>query len=140
RPGQKVYDNNGNELTNIPVGESGLIATYLPNEYFSRYDIYGKEVNVFANVNATFSKRSGNVTNRILVGASFKTDGNLGDGKVYDLNNPPHRSLSAENSSPRPRKYSSIPFINQLSLYAEENLTWSIGERELILQAGVRYD
>lgn len=140
RPGQKVYDNNGNELTNIPVGESGLIATYLPNEYFSRYDIYGKEVNVFANVNATFSKRSGNVTNRILVGASFKTDGNLGDGKVYDLNNPPYRSVSAENSSPRPRKYSSIPFINQLSLYAEENLTWSIGERELILQAGVRYD
>lgn len=91
RPGQKVYDINGKELTNIPGSETGLIATFLPNEYFSRYDIYGKEVNIFANVNATFSKTVGNVTNRILVGAGFKSDGNLGDGKVYDLNNPPYR-------------------------------------------------
>ena len=140
RPGQRVYHVDGRELTNIPASESSYYATYLPNEYFSRYDIYGKEVNVFAKVNATFSKRTGNVTNRIVVGADFKTDGNLGDGKVYDLENPPLRVLSAENSSPRPRKYSDIPFINQLSVYAEENLTWSIGERDVILQAGARYD
>ncbi len=140
RPGQKVYDYQGSELTSIPAGESNLIATYLPNEYFSRYDIYGKEVNLFANLNASFSKTLGAVNNRILVGANFRSDGNLGDGKVYDPYNPPYRSLSAENSSPRPRKYSSIPFINQLSLYAEENLTWSMGERELLAQAGLRYD
>lgn len=140
RPGQKVYDINGKELTNIAASESSLIATYLPNEYFSRYDIYGQEINVFANVSATFSKRIGNVTNRMLLGANLKSDGNIGDGKVYDLNNPPYRSVSSENSSPRPRTYSSIPFINQLSLYGEENLTWSIGERELMAQAGVRYD
>lgn len=140
RPGQKVYDNEGGELTNIPASEANLIATYLPNEYFSRYDIYGQEVNLFANLNATFTKTLGAVNNRILVGANFRSDGNLGDGKVYDPYNPPYRVLSSENSSPRPRKYSSIPFINQLSLYAEENLTWSIGERELLAQAGLRYD
>jgi len=140
RPGQKVYDNEGRELTNIPAGEASLIATYLPNEYFSRYDIYGKEVNLFANLNASFSKTLGAVNNRILLGTNFRSDGNLGDGKVYDPYNPPNRSQSAENSSPRPRKYSSIPFINQLSLYGEENLTWSMGERELLAQAGLRYD
>lgn len=140
RPGQKVYDSNGKELTNIPAGESSLYATYLPNEYFSRYDIYGKEVNLFANLNASLLKTMGNVTNRILLGVNFKTDGNPGDGKVYDLENPPYRVLSSENSSPRPRKYSSIPFINQLSLYAEENLSWRLNRRELIVQAGVRYD
>src|SRR3989339_484619 len=140
KPGQKVYHMNGSELTNIPSSESSYYATYLPNEYFSRYDIYGKELNVFAKINATFSKRSGNITNRIIIGADFKTDGNLGDGKIYDLTNPPYRVLSAENSSPRPRKYSDIPFINQLSAYAEENLTWNIGERDLTAQAGIRYD
>jgi hypothetical protein len=140
RPGQKVYHINGSELTNIPSGESNYYATYLPNEYFSRYDIYGKEVNVFAMVNATLSKRTGNITNRIVVGADFKTDGNLGDGKVYDLQNPPYRVLSAENSSPRPRKYSDIPFVNQIGLYAEENFTWNMGERDFIAQAGARYD
>lgn len=82
----------------------------------------------------------GNINNRILVGANFKSDGNLGDGKVYDPNNPPYRVLSSENSSPRPRKYSEIPFINQLSLYAEENLNWIMGKHELMVQAGARYD
>ncbi len=140
RPGQKVYHVNGTELTNIPSSESSYYATYLPNEYFSRYDIYGKEINFFAKVNATFSKRIGDITNRIVVGANLTSDGNIGDGKVYDLKNPPYRVLSAENSSPRPRKYSDIPFINQFGLFAEENFTWSIGERELTAMAGVRYD
>lgn len=139
RAGQKVYDNFGRELTNIPASESGYYATYLPNEYFSRYDIYGKEVNLFAKVNATFAKRMGNINNRIIIGADFKTDGNLGDGKVYDLKNPPYRSGS-ENSSSRPRKYSDIPFITQAGVFAEENFNWTIGEREFILQAGVRYE
>ncbi len=140
KPGQKVYHMNGTELTNIPSSESNYYATYLPNEYFSRYDIYGKELNVFAKINATFSKRSGNITNRIVLGADFKTDGNLGDGKIYDLKNPPYRVLSSENSSSRPRKYSDIPFVTILGLYAEENLTWNIGERDLTAQAGVRFD
>ncbi|MHC1780319.1 MAG: TonB-dependent receptor plug domain-containing protein [Bacteroidales bacterium] len=140
RPGQKVYHMNGTELTNIPSSENSYYATYLPNEYFSRYDIYGKEINLFAKVNATFSKRIGDITNRIVVGANLTSDGNIGDGKVYDLKNPPYRVLSAENSSPRPRKYSDIPFINQIGLFAEENFTWSIGERELTAMAGVRYD
>ncbi len=140
RPGQRVYDINGNELTNISSDESSLYATYLPNEYFNRYDIYGKELNVFAKINATFSKRYGNLSNRIVIGADYKTDGNLGDGIVYDLATPPLRNLSSSSSSPRPRKYSSIPFINQISLYAEENLTYRMGERELIGQIGLRYD
>lgn len=140
RPGQQVFDDQGNELTNIPPSEKDLIATYLPNEYYSQYDIYGKEVNIFANLNATLTKSVGNINNRILVGANFKSDGNLGDGKVYDPNNPPYRVLSSENSSPRPRKYSEIPFINQLSLYAEENLNWIMGKHELMVQAGARYD
>lgn len=140
RPGQKVYDNNGTELTNIPQSEMSKYATYLPNEYFSRYDIYGKEVGVFANVKATLSKRAGNVTNRIILGATFQTDGNIGKGKEYDPANPPYRVLSSENSSPRPRKYSDIPFVNQFSLYGEENFILSLGERDIYLQAGGRFD
>jgi hypothetical protein len=140
-PGQKVYDVNGHELTNIPQWENNFYATYLPNEYFSRYDIYGKELNLFGKINANFSKRVGDVFNRIMVGAEFKTDGNLGDGKVYDLENPPYRVLSSENSSSRPRKYSDIPFVEQIGIYAEENMVWTIGgNRDFTLQAGARFD
>lgn len=140
-PGQRVYDIYGNELTNITYDEGSYYATYLPNEYFSRYDIYGKEVNIFAKINANFSKKAGNVFNRILIGIDFKSDGNLGKGKVYDPKNPPYRVLSSENSSPRPRKYSDIPFIEQLGIYAEENMVWTIADkRDLTLQAGARFD
>jgi len=139
KAGQKVYDINGNELTNIPSGESNYYATYLPSSYTSRWDIYGKEINVYAKINATFSKRVGNVSNRLVVGTEFKSDGNLGRGKVYDLTAPPYRSLTS-NAASRPRKYSDIPFVNQISAYAEENLVWSIGERDITLQAGGRFD
>jgi len=140
KPGQKVYDANGNELTSIPSSESSYYATYLPNEYFSRYDIYGKELNLFAKVNATFSGKVGDTFNRIVTGIDFKSDGNLGDGKTYDLTTPPYRSVSSENSSSRPRKYSDIPFVTQFGIYAEENFTWMINERELSVQAGARFD
>ncbi len=140
RPGQKVFDATGKELTRIPSSESAYYATYLPNEYFSRYDIYGDEVNLFAKLNATFSKKTGDVTHRIVTGADFKSDGNLGEGKTYDLKNPPYRILSSENSSSRPRKYSDIPFVTQFGVYAEENLNWVMGERQFNLQAGARYD
>ena len=140
RPGQKVYNGDGQELTRIPTAESSYYATYLPNEYFSRYDIYGEEVNLFAKVNATFSRKTGDITHRIVTGADFRSDGNLGDGKIYDLKNPPYRVLSSENSSSRPRKYSDIPFVTQFGLYVEENLNWLAGARALNLQAGARYD
>ncbi len=97
-------------------------------------------MNVYAKINATFSKKIGNVANRIVVGTDLKSDGNLGDGKVYDLANPPFRNSIGDNTSPRPRKYSDIPFVTQLSLYAEENMTWSLGERNITLQAGGRFD
>src|SRR5690606_30358283 len=99
RPGQSVYHVNGSELTSIPAGERSLNATFLPNEYFSRYDIHGNEVSAFAKLTANLSKRIGAVNNRILLGASFSTDGNTGKGKTYDLNNPPYRVLSSANSS-----------------------------------------
>lgn len=140
RPGQHVYDESGNEITNIPSDETGLYATYLPNAYFSHYDIYGKELNVFAKVKALFGKRWERINNNIMVGADFKTDGNLGKGIVYDLENPPFRNSSVSNASYRPRKFSDIPFINQLGVYAEDAFTASLGERDLNITAGLRFD
>ena len=140
KPGQKVYDVNNKELTSIPPAEMNSFFTSLPNEYFCAYDVLGKEVNIFAKITANLSKKIGNVHNRVLIGIDYKLDGNLGEGKVYDINNPPYRVLSSENSSPRPRKFSDIPFVHQFSAYIEENMNWLIGARELTLQAGLRFD
>lgn len=137
-PGLKIYDTEGKEITNIPVGEESYYGTYLPYSYFSRYDIYGKELNFQASVKAHFNKRWENSNNNILVGVDFKTDGNLGKGTVYDINTPPQSNSSA--SAYRPRAFKDIPFINQLSAYVEDVFSHSLGNHELKITAGARFD
>ncbi len=140
RPGVDLYDDQGNKLTNIPAGEETLYANMLPNDYLTRYDIEGKELNVFAKVMANFVKQGNRINNRILVGADFKSDGNNGDGKTFDPATPPYRVNTSLYSSFRPRKYSDIPFVNQLGVYAEENFSLNFARRNLNLQLGIRYD
>lgn len=140
RPGQKVYGADDYEITRISPGEMRFWSTYLPNEYFSRYDIYGKELNGFAKLTANFNKKWGNNNNRILVGADYKTDGNIGKGKVYDPATPPYRTVSSDNASYRPRAYSDIPFMDQLGLFVEDSYQHLFGDREFNLSAGLRFD
>lgn len=136
--GQTIYDADGNPITNFLPSEADHYAQQLSSSYVGRYDIDSKEVNAFAKITANFFKQSGNVNNRILVGADFKTDGNLGNGKSYSASAPP--KVINGDASCRPRKYKDIPFINQFGLFLEENFTWNLGERELNIQAGARYD
>lgn len=138
--GAHVYDATGNEITNFGTGDAGYYANYLPSTYVARYDIDGKEINFFSKVSANFFKRLGNTNHRFILGIDFKTDGNRGKGKTFDPTTPPYRNLSALNATYRPRAYKDIPFINQLGLFAEENLKWTIGHRNINVQAGLRYD
>lgn len=137
-PGLKIYDTQGNEITNIPVGEEGYYGTYLPYSYFSRYDIYGKELNFQGSLKAHFNKRWEKSSNSILVGFDYKLDGNLGRGTVYDIATPPQSNSSA--SAYRPRAFSDIPFINQASVYVEDVFSHEFGNHEFKLTAGARFD
>lgn len=138
--GQHIFDAEGNRITNFGTEDANHYAIFLPSSYIGHYEIDSREVNAFAKLTATLFKQSGHVNNRILLGVDFKTDGNVGEGKTFDPMAPPLRSNSNKNSSYRPRPYKDIPFIYQLGAFAEENFNWSLGERDLRLQAGVRFD
>ena len=138
--GQHIYDADGNRITNFSHEDASHYAVFLPSSYIGHYEIDSKEVNAFAKLTATFFKQSGAINNRILLGMDFKSDGNVGNGKTFDPTSPPLRSQTSKNSSYRPRRYKDIPFIHQFGAFAEENFHWSFGERELNLQAGVRFD
>ncbi|MCR5003328.1 MAG: TonB-dependent receptor [Bacteroidales bacterium] len=136
-----IYDTTTGSMTDQEITNSastGIKGTILPYSYPYEYDIYGKEVNVFAKANADFSKTWDNLTERLMVGADFKTDGNLGKGAVYDDEYPPFRSVSNTSSGYRRRDYSDIPFINQTGLYIENGLNWKFLGREANLTAGGR--
>lgn len=138
--GQHIFDAEGNQITNFGSEDANHYAVFLPSSYIGHYEIDSREVNAFAKLTATLFKQSGHVNNRILLGIDFKTDGNVGKGKTFDPTSPPLRNQTSKNSSYRPRPYKDIPFIHQFGAFAEENFVWNIGERELKMQAGIRFD
>lgn len=117
--------------------DTTMAGQYLPSQYLSQVWIDGKPLNVFAKVADNFFIKSGIFNHRLLLGAEWKTDVNLGAGKTYDVNRPPKMS---DGNASRPRSYKDIPALNQLSFYAEDNITATIFQRHFSFQAGLRYD
>ena len=137
-----IYDFNGNEVTNY----KGLNTTdynrawILPATYWDRYNIYGKELNTFAKVKANFAGDWGKTHHRLVIGADFKSDGNVGEGTVFDIENPPYRESSTSFETTRMRNFKEIPFINQFGAYVQETFSMDILKRKLEIVAGLRYD
>ena len=140
--GGHVYDSEGNKITSYDPTQIPLLKAWiLPSTYTSQYDIFGKELNTFAKVKANFAGDWGRTNHRLVVGADFKSDGNLGDGKVYDLERPPLRDGSGSIiDGYRDRSFKEIPFVNQFGAYLQETFSMDIAKRKLELVAGVRYD
>lgn len=138
--GGHIYDINGNELTHFTDEQSNMRSWIIPATYDYSYNVYGKEINTFAQVKANFAGALGKTNHRIVVGADFKSDGNIGKGKVFDMENPPFRSVSYDFQTQRERSFKDIPFLNQWSLFAEETFRMSVLSRKINITSGVRYD
>lgn len=79
---------------------------------------------------ARWAKRFGHINNRVKLGAEFSGSKNLGQGQYYqDMRYAP---------TWREWRYDQIPAMNNLSLFAEENIMLPIGKTSLNLVAGVR--
>lgn len=143
-PGQHVYyqdaDGNSHEITNFTDADKDNYAYCLPANYFAWQKIDSREVNVYAKLVATLLQQSGFIHNRMLIGADFRSDGNVGHGMTFDPEGPPMRPVDVSNATFRNRPYKDIPFLNQVGAFVEENFSWQLGLRQLKLQAGVRYD
>lgn len=138
--GKDIYDIDGNKLTNIVAGTENQKVIVLPYSYLSIYDIYGKELNGFAQVKADLNKRWNNINNHIKVGLDYRTDGNLGEGKVYDDDTPPFHNVSVIGGSYRKRPYYEVPFIHHIGAFVEDTYTHTFARRDFVLSAGARYD
>lgn len=117
--------------------DTTMAATIVPSEYLSQVTIDGRPLNIFARINNTFNQNILGFNNRFLMGVEWRTDGNYGEGRVYDVTRPPRMG---SNQASRPRPYHDIPMLNQLSYYIENNVHRVINGREFYLQAGLRYD
>jgi hypothetical protein len=140
-PNVVIHDTAGNILTNVPAAERDATVIFMPATYRESYDIHGRPINIFGQLQANFVKQfTPWFNNRIVVGMDFKRSGNLGDGLTFDPLVPPYRYVSNSSATLRPRPFKDIPFVNQLGLYVEENILMTIADRNLAISAGVRHD
>lgn len=110
---------------------------FVPSNYLSKLWVEGKPLNIFAKITNSFYTETGMFSHKVLAGAEWKTDVNYGAGKMYDLARPP-RMMGSNGARPRP--FTDIPALNQLSFYLEDHITTDIGGKALSLNLGFRYD
>ncbi len=108
---------------------------YLENGYYSELNIDGKPINLFGQITANLAGKYGNIYNKFMVGCEWRTNGNDGEGRTFDMNTP--YSPGSVNAL-RPRSYNDIPFLNQYSIFAEEKIKLPIATTSLDIQAGIR--
>ena len=140
RPNQQIYNDRGQEITNIPEGEQAKYAVYLPSTYLGMHGIDGKELNLFLSAAAQFFNRLGHTQHTWNIGGDYRWDANRGAGKAFADSLPPYRNLQYVNSAYRNRSYSDIPALHQLGLYVEDNMVTQFLGRSLRVVAGLRYD
>ena len=109
------------------------LADRLPLTYFSDQIIDSKQLDAAASVRYSWHKRRDEVKSSLKAGVQWKASGNVGRGEYYK-----DPSLAANGYRPRP--YADYPFMHNLSVYAEEHLTFPIAQTKFELTAGLRLE
>jgi hypothetical protein len=132
------FENNSAGISPQPISliSGEFEVPILPSTYISDLTIDGRPYYLESKLSGNKSFYLGRVLNNVSAGAEWKVNGNNGNGRQYDLSRPPS---ATSNMTARPRSYKDIPAVNQLSLYAEENITIPVDKSKLDIQAGLRF-
>lgn len=103
-------------------------------EYQADYLCDGKPFTAYVKAKGVLGFKFLETDNSVKFGLNWDLSKNFGDGQVYDL----HYPLSLTGWSSRPRKYSDIPSLQNLSAFVEELMNVNIGSTKLDIMAGVR--
>lgn len=119
--------------TNFDDGEWEAGAVYA--EYVADYLSDGKPFTAYVKGKGLLDfKMWRGAGSRVKFGFNYDMAKNYGRGQVYDMYHP----LSVTGWASRPRRYKDIPSLQNLSAFAEENLTWKGRAGTLTLMAGLR--
>ncbi len=109
------------------------IGEFLLGEYVADYLSDGRPFNLFLKTKASGHQGIASLENRYMIGAEWSLSKNFGHGQVYDLRRP----LSAGWTS-RPRDFSTIPALNTLSFFIENDISYPIRNFLYTLRLGLR--
>lgn len=134
---EKRYRTTSGNLESISFAseEGENYGIFLPIEALTELTIDGKPINIFAQLTADINHLYDNgLMNKFLYGFDFTRNENIGDGQIYDLQNPPFIS----SSTTRPRAFKDIPAMQNYSVYIEDKVKIPIKTTFLTIQAGAR--
>ena len=123
-------------LVNVARKDTLIKNSFTPGTYWAEKTVDGKPINFYTKLSNSFYKKIAGGTHRILMGAEYKIDGNIGDGYIFNEMLPP--TLSANMARPRPFK--DIPLLNQFSSYIQDELYYNFKKMTYKAQVGARYD
>ena len=109
-------------------------AALIFSEYEASFLSDGKPFTAYAKAKANFALTTGALTSNLLAGADWNYAKNFGRGQVYDLSRP----LSVSGWGSRPRKFSDIPALSQVSAFIEYNGKAELASHRIELQVGLR--
>ena len=134
----RIYQGSaGRTPTSSAMYDGENEAFFTPAQYYSDVKVYGRPVDAQAKLTFHQIGKYGPVTNKVLAGAEWRSQGNIGRGKVFDATMPPSPGSA---SAFRERSFRDIPFLHSLTAYAEDNLKLPLGGTELEIQAGARFN
>ncbi len=132
----RVYQGSaGRTPTSAAMYNGENEAFFTPAQYYSDVKVYGRPVDAQVKLTARQTGRYGALTNKVLAGFEWKSQGNLGVGKVFDATMPPSPGSA---SAFRERSYRDIPFLHSVTGYLEDNFKVQLGGTQLEIQAGAR--
>lgn len=122
-------------LYNMPISTTpgSNRVGWLPMRYDANLLVDGKPFTAMAKLATRIRHSLLGASNALKLGVEWDMSKNYGRGQVYDLERP----IVAGNIS-RPRAFSDIPAIHQLSAYAENNMNFRAGGSAVELQLGLR--
>ncbi len=107
--------------------------SYLPMLYLAELDVKGNPLTAYLKGASSFFFSHEHYSNSIKAGIEWNMSKNYGKGHVYDLERP----ITASTGN-RPRAFSDVPAMHQLSAYIESANSLRIGEHSLKAVIGIR--
>ena len=128
------YNSYGSSQPSVHYAEEGYsLADALPLTFYSDLVEDSRELDYSLGLHYNWLKHWGKVKSVLKAGATWKADGNVGEGEYYE-----DPSLAANGYRPRP--YKDYPYMHNAACYIEDNLTLPIGKTSLNLSAGLRWE
>ncbi|MDE6369051.1 MAG: TonB-dependent receptor plug domain-containing protein [Muribaculaceae bacterium] len=106
---------------------------YLPMLYLATLDVEGDPFTAFVKGATSLNWTSGILSSFMKAGVEWNMSKNYGRGNVYDIERPITASISS-----RPRAFSDIPAMHQLSTYIESRNIMRLGRQTLECVIGLR--